>query len=179
MNPYISRFGRRIVFANGCLLPLESNVNRAIAVLLVLFPGMLVAQSITPTPSSSQAASTLHASLLPPKPPASSPTANAALGATPVSTGLVLPKLLHSVAIISPGRHLHLTARTIKVVVEYTVDKQGTPTNAHVVESANPTLDQEVLAALPRFQYRPGTLNGEPIEYPMQLQYIVDKGAEY
>jgi TonB family protein len=180
MNPYISRSGRRIVSANGCLLPLESNVNRALAVLLVLFPGMLVAQSIPSNPPQTTAASALHASLVaPPHSPGSNPDDQSRARPATVSSGLILPRLLKSVPVIAPGRHLHLTARTIKVVVEYTIDKHGTPTNAHVVVSANPTLDEEVLAALPQFHYQPGTLDGQPIEYPMQLQYIVDKGAEY
>lgn len=53
------------------------------------------------------------------------------------------------------------------VIVEFTVTKQGTTKNIHVVE-AKPTgiFDRAAMQAAAKFKYKPRVIDGEPIEVP-------------
>jgi TonB family protein len=93
--------------------------------------------------------------------------------ATPlrISTGVVGPKLIHTVDIIGDDEW---TARipTIdrKVVVNMLVDAKGTPSDLKIVESVGEEMDKHVLAAVSQYRFKPGTLNHEPTTVPLNLE---------
>jgi TonB family protein len=54
-----------------------------------------------------------------------------------------------------------------------TVDPTGKPTNLHIVKAFNAAIDQQVLATVSQFRYKPGTLNGQPTDFPVRLHYTI------
>jgi TonB family protein len=159
-------------------------MKRTIVAILALAPAMLPAQSKTPAQPSSTPV--LEAALLQPVAFAdltSSDKASAPINNKPnsirVSTGVVPPQLLHSVAISAGETHNSVLAVSRTVVLEMLVDETGTPKNLHIVKDTDPTLDQKVLAAVSQFRYKPGTLNGQPAAVPVRLEYVIKQGVSY
>lgn len=154
-------------------------MTRTIVAILALAPAMLIAQTTTPAQPSSTPI--LHAALLQPAALALKAVETPRAGSTPVriSTGVVAPKLVHSVNISVDAAGARLTAADLKVVVDMTVDETGKPTDLKIAQSADQTLDQNVLAAVSQFRYLPGTLNGEPTAVPVHLQVTISRGTAY
>ena len=50
-----------------------------------------------------------------------------------------------------------------------TVDKNGEPSNVKIVESTGPTLDKNVLDAVRQYRFKPGTLDHQPVDFPVSL----------
>jgi TonB family protein len=148
-------------------------MRKVIVTALALFPMLLHAQANTPAKTqSSGAASTLQAELGRPKEfsAAVDTTRSVTPAATPlrVSTGVVAPKLLSTVDIPSDGINAIPGIRKT-YVVEMTVDKNGEPSNVKIVESTGPTLDKNVLDAVRQYRFKPGTLDHQPIDFPVSL----------
>ncbi len=155
-------------------------MTRTIAAILALAPAMLLAQTKSPAQPSSTPV--LEAALLQPVAIAdlkSSDNAAANTGSVRVSTGVVAPKLVQSVALGNGEARTHILAATRTVVVEMTVDTAGNPTNLRIAQPVDPTLDKKVLAAVSQFHYKPGTLNGVPAAVPVRLKYVISQGAAY
>ena len=60
-----------------------------------------------------------------------------------------------------------------KVVVGMIVDKTGKPSDLKIVRSADPVLDQNVLAAVSQYRFTPGTVSNEPIAIPVNLEVVI------
>jgi TonB family protein len=105
--------------------------------------------------------------------PAADPTKTAT---TPVriSTGVVAPKLVHSVDISRERATLtKVPGRDSVVVVDLTVDEKGKPTTLKVVKSADPFTDKGVLDAVSQYQFKPGTLDGTTVAVPVTIAYTI------
>jgi TonB family protein len=155
-------------------------MKRTIAAILALAPAMLLAQTKTPAQPSSTPI--LQFALLQPVAFAdlkSTDNASAKTTSVRVSTGVVPPQLAKSVVLGAGQPRTHILAASRTVVLEMTVDEAGKPTNLHVVESADPILDEKVLAAVSQFRYKPGTLNGQPAAVPVKLKYVMLSGTAY
>ena len=113
--------------------------------------------------------------------PTSTPSSAAAPNPVrPVSTGIVPPKLVRTLALKDDGnQHVHVEGRQRVVIVELTVNTAGEPTDLHIPSPTDDSLDVEVLATVGKFRYQPGTLNGKPIAMPVRMHYIVPVGAIY
>jgi TonB family protein len=149
-------------------------MTRTIAAILALTPGVLFAQAQSPAQPSSTPV--LQSALLQPAAFVAfkaSDNASANAASLRVSTGVVAPKLIHQadLAAARPLSDSHPGDRT--VVLEMMVDATGKPTNLHVVAANDPTLDNEVIATVSQFRYKPGTLNGQPTAFPVRLHYTV------
>jgi hypothetical protein len=143
-------------------------MTRTIVAILALAPGMLVAQSKSPAQPSSTPV--LQSALLQPAAfsafSAKDNTATSSTGKIRISS-LVAPKLIQSVS-LTVASSPRMLATDSTVVLDLTVD-----------ESANPSLDQEVVAAVSQFRYKPGTLDGQPTAFPVKLHYTVKQGSSY
>ena len=153
-------------------------MRNVVMAILVLTPSLLHAQANTPAQPVLQAHFAASSTL-----PAAD-TKNAPAAATPspvrISTGVVAPRLLKPVEISSlPGSHENLLANDAVVVISMTVDANGNIVNPTIAQSANATLDQQVLAALGQTRYQPGTLDGQPYPLPVRLQVTVQRGTRY
>jgi hypothetical protein len=149
-------------------------MTRTIAAILALTPGVLFAQAQSPAQPSSTPV--LQSALLQPAAFVAfkaSDNASANAASLRVSTGVVAPKLIHQadLAAARPLSDSHPGDRT--VVLEMMVDATVKPTNLHVVAANDPTLDNEVIATVSQFRYKPGTLNGQPTAFPVRLHYTV------
>ncbi len=148
----------------------------AAALLLSPFMAQIHAQALLPAQSqATQIAPVLQTSLIQPKGIRSIAAAAAAVpdtktGMVRVSTGVVAPKLIKTVAIeedtvratkSNPAEH--------EVVVAMIVDETGKPTNLKIVQSSNDFLDQHVLSAVQQYRWLPGSVSGQIVAVPVRL----------
>ena len=149
-------------------------MKRTIVAILALSPAILFAQTKTPAQPSSTPV--LNASLLQPAAFAVKSTDNVAANASSVrvSTGVVAPRLLHSAELSREAAlHAQMFHGNRTVVLDMMIDENGKPTHVKVVESADQITDQDVVANVSQFRYKPGTLDGQPAAFPIRLHYIV------
>lgn len=144
-----------------------------IAAALVVSPLMLNAQTVTSAQNPHLAA--MQSSLTPASLMVSSASPSAAdrtSTATParVSTGVVEPKLVYTVAIrrdaislLSPG--FNRRSATLSMVV----GEDGKPTELKIVQSAGADLDPEILQAVSQYRFQPATVSGQKIAMELKL----------
>jgi len=161
------------------LLPLDTIMTRSIfAAALALTPSLLFAQATSPAPTSSQAV--LQARVAAPADLKSANPKTSTGSTVRVSTGIVAPKLTDPVTLSAEtGAQIHILAKDVTVVLSLVVDETGKPTNVAVSQSAGTTIDQEVLAAISRQRFQPGTLDGQPYALPVRLQVVIEHGTQY
>jgi TonB family protein len=87
-----------------------------------------------------------------------------------ISTGVIAPKLIYKVDV---NADLTSPARDTTVVVGMIVDKTGKPSDLKIVRSADPALDQSVLAAVSQYRFTPGTVSNEPVAIPVNLEVVI------
>jgi len=91
-----------------------------------------------------------------------------------VSTGVIAPKLIYKVDVnadlTGPAR---LVSNDTTVVVGMVVDKTGKPSDLKILRSADPLLDQSVLAAVSQYRFTPGTVSNEPVAIPLNLEVVI------
>ena len=133
---------------------------RTLLVASFLFaPVLLHAQAMSPA----QPAQNLQSKLVAPSMRPATETTSAVRVATPIriSTGVVAPTLVHTVAVEQDNRwYLPALGGTRTVTVALTVDEKGIPGDLKVVASTDPVSDRDVLNAVSKFRFTPGTLNG-------------------
>src|SRR5271154_2987122 len=122
-------------------------MRTVIVATLALTPMLLHAQANPPaqTQTSSPSSSTLQSKLVQPKEfDASEADHSVAHVATPVriSTGVVAPKLIHTIAIESDSSFREGFAIDRKTVVEMVVDATGKPSDLKIAQSLGPVMDQ-------------------------------------
>jgi TonB family protein len=87
-----------------------------------------------------------------------------------ISTGVVAPKLVHSVSVnedsTRPWTNVEINR---SVTVGMIVDVTGKPTDLKIIKSAGPVVDQNVLAAVSQYRFAPGTVSNQPIAFPVEL----------
>jgi len=62
-----------------------------------------------------------------------------------------------------------------KVAVRVIVDEHGVPTQASIVRSAGPVLDERTLEAVNQYRFKPATLNNVPVESDVTLDIALVK----
>jgi TonB family protein len=93
--------------------------------------------------------------------------------ATRVSTGVVAPKLIHTVAVKNDTSTVRPANIDRKVTVAMIVDATGQPSDLKIVHSAGAELDKNVLEAVSQFRYAPGTVSNQPTAVPVNLEVII------
>ncbi len=149
--------------------------------ILAISPALLHAQA--PTPAQTASPAVLQARIDTPRAELKS-AAKGASATTPsglrISTGVVGPKLIQSVNFNQlDGLHSRVVANEVTVVVTMTVDENGKPGNVSIAKSGGEAIDQDVLAAVGQYRFRPGTLDGQPFALPVRLAIVVERGAQY
>jgi TonB family protein len=152
-------------------------MRSVIVATLALTPMLLHAQANPPAKTkTSSSSTTLQSKLVQPNELTSAPDRG-----TPsirISTGVVAPKLFSTVPVESDNPP-SLRGFTIerKTVVEMVVDATGKPSNLKVVQSINPVMDKNVLAAVSQYRFVPGTLDGAPTAVPVSLEVTLRSAA--
>ena len=148
-------------------------MRKVIVAALALTPMLLHAQANSPAQQSSPAPTSLQSKLLQPAEfNASEPDrSTASTAARRVSTGVVAPKLVYTVAVeadtdASPRGFVF----DRKTVVEMTVDASGKPSDLKIVKSLGSKMDKNILAAVSQYRFTPGTLDGAPTNIPVNLE---------
>jgi TonB family protein len=153
-------------------LALEMNImRRVIVATLLLSPMFLHAQASSPAQPQ---ASTLQSKLVQPATFGSEPDRNTS-GTTSlrVSTGVNAPKLIHTVDVESDSDFTATARFERTAVVSLTVDSNGKPSDLKIVQSVNPIMDKNVLAAVSQYRFTPGTLDNQPVSIPVNLSVVL------
>lgn len=88
-----------------------------------------------------------------------------------ISTGVIAPKLIHSVSVNSDTtRPWTDVAVNRTVTVGMVVDTEGKPTNLRIVKSAGPVVDRNVLQAVSQYRFQPGTVSNQAVAFPLNLE---------
>jgi hypothetical protein len=138
-------------------------MRKAILASLVLSPVLLHAQAKSPA----QPKNVLESRLAAPAELAGERTATSK--ALRVSTGVVAPKLIHTTDVALANTSTISYTGPQHIVVGMIIGKDGVPSNLHIVESAGPLVDRDVLAAVSRYRFTPGTVSNQPTEIPLNL----------
>jgi TonB family protein len=152
-------------------LALEMNImRRVIMATLLLSPALLHAQAKSPAQPQT---STLQAKL---SQPAFGSEAADTTNSVRVSTGVNAPKLVHTVDVQSDYDFTAAARFERTAVVSLTVDPTGKPSDLKIVQSVNPIMDKNVLAAVSQYRFTPGTLDNQPTAIPVHLEVVI-RGA--
>ena len=91
-----------------------------------------------------------------------------------VSTGVIAPTLLNSIALQLPeGLPKDAIPVDAQVGVTLTVDEKGEPQDIHVTKGINPFWDARIMDTVRQFHYRPGTIDQKPIPVDMNLTITI------
>jgi TonB family protein len=94
-----------------------------------------------------------------------------------ISTGVVAPKLVHSVSVNSEATAPWTNVAAGKsVTVGMIVDVTGKPTHLKIVKSDSPIVDRSVLAAVSQYRFAPGTVSNQPVSFPLNLEVNLVNG---
>ena len=152
-------------------------MRKLIVAALALSPMLLQAQANSPAKTNS-AATTLQSKLVAPEKFAavtedSVPT----IKPLRISTGVIAPKLIHSVSVQLDNQSFwNVAGVNPSVVVAMIVDENGKPNNLKVVKSLGPTLDQNILSAVSQYRFKPATLDNQPTPIELNLEITLQKG---
>ena len=149
-------------------------MRKVIVAALALSPMLLHAQAISPAPTQSAATTpVLESQLTQAKAfaalsgAAPAPAANS----TPRTATLTAPKLISTVAITTPNSYSQFYSPNDEtVVVSMIVKADGTTSDLKIVRSSHQALDQNVLAAVSQYRYKPGMLDNQPTAIPVRLE---------
>jgi TonB family protein len=98
-------------------------------------------------------------------------TAAPATNGTLRIASITAPKLISTVEIATPGAFPQSYAGADnKIVVSMIVKEDGKPSNLKIVSSSDFALNQNVLAAVSQYRYKPGTLDNQPTAIPVRLE---------
>jgi TonB family protein len=150
-------------------------MRKVIVASLALFPMLLHAQANSPAqPQASSSLPNLQSRLIEPKAfGAGSDTPNAAAPLR-VTTGVVAPKLTHTISIPMDADVVWKAIPDRTAVVEMIVDANGKPSDLKMVESSvSPAMDKNVLDAVSQYRFKPGTLDDAPTAVPVTLHILM------
>lgn len=91
-----------------------------------------------------------------------------------VSTGVVAPRILNSSDLSVSSEALQIAPGVrLPVIVKLKVNEAGSAEDVQILKSINPKVDQQVLAAVKDFRFRPATLDAQPIAVNLRLTVFV------
>jgi TonB family protein len=64
------------------------------------------------------------------------------------------------------------------VVVDYVIDKTGTPINPVIVSSNNPAFEESAVQAILKWRYKPATSDGQPVESNMEQTLEFERSGD-
>jgi TonB family protein len=138
---------------------------------------MLNAQTVTsaqnPRLAAMQSSVTVASNMMP---SASAADRTQAILAKPrVSTGVVEPKLIHTVAIRQDTVGVVSFGRTQRsAIVSMVVDEDGKPNDLKITKSAGPDLDPNILEAVSQYRFRPATVSGQKTAMSLNLNMDIE-----
>jgi len=142
-------------------------MRKVLVAALALSPVMLHAQATSPAQPQ---ASTVTESKLSAAPDLSSP-------ARPlrISTGVIAPKLIKTVDVAPTSEDWEWRVSGINrtAVVSMLVDENGIPSNVKIIRSAGSGIDENVIAAVKQYRFKPGRLDQAPVAVPMNLTVTI------
>jgi TonB family protein len=95
-------------------------------------------------------------------------------GSLKVSTGVVAPKLTSTVPVaVAPAETGPAVLAGHRATVAMVVDTTGKPSSLSVVDSNDASLNTRFLDAVRQFRFKPGTVNGQPVAFPVNLVVTV------
>jgi TonB family protein len=150
-------------------------MRKAILAALALSPMLLHAQANSPAQTQSSAnGPVLQSKVVQPKAFLASAAPNSSPNSSRVSTGVTAPKLISTVEITSVNEFPRRFIQTdTKIVVSMIVTENGKPSDVKIVHSADAALNQNVLAAVSQYRFKPGTLDNQPTAVPLNLEITV------
>lgn len=148
-------------------------MRKVIVATLALTPMLLHAQANSPAQTPSTVPAPLHSKLIQPKEFNSSEADHGTVTPIRISTGVVAPKLISTVQIESDSDRTSAFPVERKTKVAMTVDATGKPSELKIVQSLGPVMDKNVLAAVSRYRFAPGTLDGTPTAVPVDLEVVL------
>ncbi len=152
-------------------------MRRVLVATLALTPMFLYAQANLPA-QTTKSSTTLQAKLVQPSELRGSGSSVSTPTALRVSTGVIAPKLVHTVSVETDEDAMWArTGGDRKVVVSMIVDAAGKPEDVKVVESAGLVEDKYVVSAVNQFRFEPGTVSSQPTAVPVRLEILL-KGAQ-
>jgi TonB family protein len=155
-----------------------NDMRKVILAALALSPTLLHAQANSPTQPLPSNAPVVQSKLNQPTDLGNAAGSDAnntpALTDARVSTGVISPKLLHSVSVSTEGDLVAALPNFERVaIVDLVVDEDGKPSDLKVTKSVGPAMDKNVLAAVSQFRFKPGTLDNQPTAVPVALEVIL------
>jgi TonB family protein len=154
-------------------LALEINImRRVIVATLLLSPMLLHAQANSPA----QPQTSTQAKLVQPATFEADRNTAGTTTTVRVSTGVNAPKLVHTVDVQSDSDFIGAARFERTAVVSLTVDASGKPSDVKIVQSVNPIMDKNVLAAVSQYRFTPGTLDDAPTAVPVNLELVIRGG---
>jgi TonB family protein len=162
----------------------EIKMRKTLVVAIALLPTLLHAQAHSPATTQAQIGSSVNATTfearltLPVEPGQDAAPASEfdSVASAPVriSTGITPPQILSTVEIQADNDIMwRATGADKTVVVSMLVDKTGKPSNLKITKSAGLELDENVLAAVSGYKFKPGMLNNKPTDVEVNLEIIV------
>ncbi len=152
-------------------------MRKVIVAALALYPMLLQAQTNSPAPAPSSAgASSLHAELGQPMEFASAEPSrtNTGVASLRISTEVIAPKLISTVDVSTRGNVEWTTIpMRRKAVVALIVDENGKPSNMKIVQSLGDAMDKNILEAVSKYRFKPGTVSHQPVASPVSLEIEV------
>jgi TonB family protein len=143
-----------------------------------LLPTMLHAQAMVP--ATTQASPVIEARLTLPAEPGQPAAVAYGFDGVPVAspvrvtTGITPPQLISQADIHADNDvRWHASGEDKIVVVSMIVNKAGKPTNLKITKSAGEELDNNVLASVAKYHYKPAQLNHQPTEVEVNLEIII------
>jgi TonB family protein len=154
-------------------------MRKVIVATLALSPFMLHAQANSPAqPESPSNAPFVQSKLTPSTDPgfAAGPDRSNSVSLTDarVSTGVIRPKLIHSVNVSTDGDLISSLPNFERIaVVDMIVDEDGKPSDLKISKSLGPAMDKNVLDAVSQFRFKPATLDNQPTAIPLELEVVM------
>jgi TonB family protein len=137
---------------------------------------LIHAQANSPAqPRSAGTSAVLESRLTTPKTPVASVEATSPVR-TPVriSTGVTFPKLIETEGIVESADWKWRPTESERVaVVKFIVDPTGKPSQVEMVKSLGTVIDNDVVAAVSRYHFQPGTLDHQPIPVEIRLTVTI------
>jgi TonB family protein len=149
-------------------------MRRVLVATLALTPMFLHAQANLPA-QTTKSATTLQSKLVEPSGLGGTNSNVATVTPLRVSTGVIAPRLVHTVAVESDKQSFWVGSDR-KVVVSMVVDAAGKPEDVKVVESIGSAEDRYVVAAVNQFRFEPGTVSSQRTAVPVRLEILL-KGS--
>jgi TonB family protein len=87
-----------------------------------------------------------------------------------VSTGVIEPKLIHTVTIHQDTLSVGFLSRNFRsAAVSMVVDEEGKPTDLKIIQSAGADMDPNILAAVSQYRFQPATISGQKTAMALNL----------